>query len=52
MSTTQPEQAKSPFIDPRDLPKLKLAGGTEVQLKPGKWKKSRLGRRYNGKHRD
>lgn len=47
-------EEKSPFIDPRDLPKTKLVDGTEVKVshKMFRMKKSRLGRRYNGKHRD
>jgi hypothetical protein len=41
MSAPKDNQQPSPFIDPRELPKMKLADGTEVTLKPGKWKKSR-----------
>lgn len=45
--------AKDPFIDPKNIKhKLTLADGTQVTLKPGKWKKSRLGRSYNGRHRN
>jgi hypothetical protein len=43
------------FIDPRcpvHMAKPKLADGTEVTLKAGAWRKSRLGRNYNGRHRD
>jgi len=37
---------------PVHMRKPKLADGTEVTLKAGPWRKSRLGRNYNGRHRD
>lgn len=48
------DAVKSPFIDPCDLPKAKLADGTLVNVshKFVRMKKSRLGRRFNGKHKD
>ena len=52
MNAKQEAEGYKPFIDPADLPKTRLADGTEVKLKAGPWQKSRLGRRFNGKHND
>lgn len=43
---TSPKTSKvyKPFLELKDLPKLKL--------KVSKFKKSRLGRKFNGKHND
>lgn len=44
----------NPHPSYEDLPDIKLADGTKLgkRLKAGKFKKTRLGQRYNGKHRD
>ena len=40
-----------PFLTHADLPKPTI-GGQPVKLKAGRFKRSRLGARYNGQHRD
>jgi hypothetical protein len=52
MTAPQSEQPRKPFVEFSDLPKTKLANGTEAKLKAGRFKKSRLGRKFDGKHND
>jgi hypothetical protein len=48
----QQQEGRRQFPTLEDLPKLKDADGNELKLKPGKWRKSKLGRKYNGQHND
>lgn len=41
------------FPELHELPKVKLKDGTVIKrLKAGKFKKTKLGQRFNGKHND